>query len=276
MKILLTNDDSHRSPLLAIILDKLVSLGEVVVVVPKHEQSWRGKSMSRFTALQREKISLFGHPAWTVDGTPADCVNLGIYHLCHGKPDLVVSGINAGLNTGVGFVLSSGTVGACFEANIAGVPAVALSQQFDSAAMNEYAAEYALSQGVVDHLRAQAQRVLDPLFEALLAAPTLCNSAITWNINLPYRLRKEPSFRVSRLGQLRYGSFFAEGDGVYQHRLADIFYDRGADSDSAAINDGDVSVTPLDIFSFGQWQLSSAIESGTEFAARAQIRPRRE
>ena len=53
------------------------------------------------------------------------------YHLFEEKPDMVVSGINMGINMGLGFVLSSGTVGACLEANIAGVPAVALSQELD-------------------------------------------------------------------------------------------------------------------------------------------------
>ena len=55
-------------------------------------------------------------------GTPADCVNLGIYNLLESKPDIVVSGVNLGFNTGLGFLLASGTVGACFEANIAGLP----------------------------------------------------------------------------------------------------------------------------------------------------------
>ncbi|MBN1141928.1 MAG: 5'/3'-nucleotidase SurE, partial [Deltaproteobacteria bacterium] len=101
MEILLTNDDSHRSPLFQFIIEHLDALGRLTIVVPKEEQSWTGKSITRFKHLYVDEIALFGRGAFCLDGTPADCINWGIYHLYEGRrPDLVVSGINIGLNTG--------------------------------------------------------------------------------------------------------------------------------------------------------------------------------
>jgi len=131
--LLLTNDDSHDSPLFLHAIAALSRLGDVTIVVPATEQSWKGKSMTRYGALYVERIDLHGRAAWSVTGTPADCVNLGIYNLLPAPPDVVVSGINIGKNVGLGFLFSSGTVGACLEANIAGLPALALSQELTPA-----------------------------------------------------------------------------------------------------------------------------------------------
>ena len=128
-RILLTNDDSHDSPLFHFAIEALRKLGELHIAVPATEQSWKGKSMTRYGPLYAEKIAIHDYPAWSVTGTPADCVNLALYNLLDERPDIVVSGINIGKNVGLGFVFASGTVGACLEANIAGLPALALSQE---------------------------------------------------------------------------------------------------------------------------------------------------
>ena len=81
MRILLTNDDSHDSPLFLMIIQMLQELGELTIVVPAQEQSWKGKSMTRFGELYVDRIDLHGTAAWSVSGTPADCVNLAIAKL---------------------------------------------------------------------------------------------------------------------------------------------------------------------------------------------------
>ena len=125
-KILLTNDDSHDSPLFHFAIDELQKLGDLTISVPATEQSWKGKAMTRFGNVYVEEISIHGTGAWSITGTPADCVNIAIYNLMETPPDVVVSGTNIGKNTGLSFMWSSGTVGACLEANIAGLPALAL------------------------------------------------------------------------------------------------------------------------------------------------------
>ena len=129
MKILLTNDDSHDSPFFETAIALLADFGELTIVVPAQEQSWRGKCMTRHGKLALEETEICGHKAYSVDGSPADCANAGLHHLCDSPPDLVVSGINLGHNVGLGYVFSSGTVGACLEGNICGVPGLALSQR---------------------------------------------------------------------------------------------------------------------------------------------------
>ena len=103
MRILLTNDDSHDSPLFHYTIEALSLIGDVDIVVPATEQSWKGKAMTRVGGLKVEDIDLFGTLGKSVTGTPADCVNLAIHNLLEHRPDVVVSGTNIGKNVGVGF-----------------------------------------------------------------------------------------------------------------------------------------------------------------------------
>ena len=129
LRVLLTNDDGRDSPLFTLLVNVLRDYADLSIAVPAQEQSWQGKSMTRHGHVGVEQVDVAGHPAWSIDGTPADCVNIALYNLLETRPDLVVSGINIGVNAGVSLVWASGTVGACLEANIAGIPGIALSQQ---------------------------------------------------------------------------------------------------------------------------------------------------
>ncbi|MDG2221928.1 MAG: 5'/3'-nucleotidase SurE [Rubripirellula sp.] len=132
MRILLTNDDGVYAPGLAALEQQLRHLGEVVVVAPATEQSGVGHSITFLTPLTCKSIHREGrHWAWAVDGSPADCVKLAIGELFKDNPiDLVVSGINNGLNAGIN-VLYSGTVAAAVEGAFFGVTSVAVSLEYD-------------------------------------------------------------------------------------------------------------------------------------------------
>jgi len=127
--LLATNDDGIDSPLLAALVRALRPLGRVLVAAPDGERSWIGKAISRQKPLLRAepRDAMFGCPAWSIDGTPADCVNLALGHLAGGPVDLVVSGINMGSNAGLPLILASGTVGGALEGALAGTHAVASS-----------------------------------------------------------------------------------------------------------------------------------------------------
>ena len=99
----------------------------VKVVVPAQERSWVGKAITRFDEVRVERTVRNGVEVFVADGYPADCVQLGVHSLFGEKPDMVLSGINIGLNQGLGFLLSSGTVGAAAEGWIAGLPSIAFS-----------------------------------------------------------------------------------------------------------------------------------------------------
>lgn len=123
MRILVTNDDGIAAPGIRALADALHELGEVTVVAPDRERSAVGHSLTLHSPLRVFEL----REGWyAVDGTPTDCVNMGIHSLLSHPPDLVVSGINHGANLGDD-VTYSGTVAAAMEGNLMGLPALAVS-----------------------------------------------------------------------------------------------------------------------------------------------------
>ena len=115
MHILLTNDDGIYAPGLAAMENELMKLGDVSVVAPATEQSGVGHSITFLDPLVCKEIFQDERQrGWAVEGSPADCVKIGCTELCPAPVDLVVSGINGGLNAGIN-VLYSGTVAAAIE-----------------------------------------------------------------------------------------------------------------------------------------------------------------
>jgi 5'-nucleotidase len=127
-RILLTNDDGIDAPGMAVLEQIAADLArEVWVVAPEHDQSGQSHAISLHHAL---RISHRGRRRYGVTGTPGDCAALGICHLmADAPPQLVLSGVNCGLNLGLETVFS-GTVGGAMTAMMLGVPAIALSQAF--------------------------------------------------------------------------------------------------------------------------------------------------
>lgn len=252
MHILLTNDDSHASPLFHFAIDKAKTLGQVTIVVPKEEQSWTGKSMSRFKPLYLDEILLYDDRAYCLDGTPADCINLGIYHLCQPTPDLVISGINMGINAGLGFLFASGTIGACLEANLAGIPAVALSQSLERSVFQDWAQHRRMADTEVARLRQQTTTLLATVFPTLLARDDFLRCPVTWNVNLPYRAAPAWQLVPTVLGHTMYGSCFQKVGDRFQHELGRFQADTRDDADGSVVQRGHVSLTCIDIRQLGQ------------------------
>ena len=185
MKILLTNDDSLDSPLFHFAVDYFQAMGDVVAVVPSEEQSWKGKAMTRFGTMHLEPLDGFACATYAFSGTPADCANFGIYHLFEGKPDLVISGVNMGSNVGLGFAVSSGTIGAALEANLAGLPAVALSQVLPRNAFKHWIEHRALPPDVQETLLASCRAMVRQSFDFLQTQEGFYTAPVTWNVNMP-------------------------------------------------------------------------------------------
>jgi 5'-nucleotidase len=149
MHILLTNDDGIFAPGLAAIYKKLIRLGKVSVVAPAEGKSGASHSIT-LEPLMCDKVDLTGKFAgYSVSGSPADCVKLGIMELTAEPIDLVVSGMNHGANVGVN-VYYSGTVAAAMEAAFFSIPSVALSVAYEEDTDFDAAAEYGL--GVIEKL----------------------------------------------------------------------------------------------------------------------------
>lgn len=126
MKILVTNDDGIDSPGIHAIARELKRLGQVVMVAPKSIKSAVSHSITLHRPLRAHLMKRDGILCYIVDGTPADCVKLALHELLKRKPDIVVSGINIGLNTGHN-VLYSGTVAGALEASMHGLTSFAVS-----------------------------------------------------------------------------------------------------------------------------------------------------
>ena len=123
MQIMITNDDGIHAPGIRALAESMKELGSVVVVAPDRERSAVGHSLTLHSPLRIFKL----REGWyAVDGTPTDCVNMGIHNMLPISPDLIVSGINHGANLGDD-VTYSGTVAAAMEANLMGIPAIAFS-----------------------------------------------------------------------------------------------------------------------------------------------------
>jgi 5'-nucleotidase len=139
-RILVTNDDGIFSEGIKLLAAALGEIAEVIVVAPDREQSATGHALTLTRPLRMQRIE---ENRYAVDGTPTDCVNLGVLALLKDRPpDFVVSGINFGFNLGDD-VTYSGTVSACFEGNLLGIPSIALSQEVAEGFSFEPAARFA-------------------------------------------------------------------------------------------------------------------------------------
>lgn len=210
--------------------------------------------MTRFGSVFAHLGDVVGRSAWLVSGTPADCVNLGIYSLWDDKPDLVVSGINAGLNAGLGFLWSSGTIGAAIEANLAGVPALAVSQALDSVTMSRYAGSYDIDEPTCARFAQQYARFLPGLLKALAAAHTQpeVSDGVVWNMNFPSELSLDAKVCAVGIGETSYRRAFleepSEHEGaarVFHHKAELLRRGEGEDTDSGALERGHASLTPI-------------------------------
>lgn len=129
LHILLVNDDGIHSPGIWALRQTLKLDHQVVVVAPERERSAVSHAITLHKPLRAYQVAINGQgEGWAVTGTPADCIKIALLELLDTKPDLVISGINAGANTGVNMNYS-GTLAAAKEAILYGVPALAVSIQ---------------------------------------------------------------------------------------------------------------------------------------------------
>ncbi len=240
-KILISNDDGFDAAGIKELEAGLSGLGQLTVVAPEREQSASGHSLTLQHPLRIKERSP-NH--YAVDGTPTDCVFLGINHIMRDqRPDLVVSGINRGGNLGDD-ITYSGTVAAAFEATLLGIPALAVSL--------DIAREHHFSTA-----SRAAREVAVKVLEHGLPADTLLNVNVP---DLPWE--KLAGFRITRQGKRTYSDVVQENaDPRGRH-----YYWIGGEvmpgedikgSDATLVRDGFVSITPiqLDLTNYGALEL---------------------
>lgn len=243
MHILVTNDDGIDSPGLFALKQALDPLGTVSVIAPDSNRSATARSITIRRPLEVREVTLpdgsIGH---ATDGTPVDCVRFAVLGLLGGgAPDIVVSGINHGLNLGDD-VTYSGTVAAALEGVLLGWPAIAVSQQSTNR-------EHWHSETASYDFRAVATFVagLVPI-----AVAERFPRHVLLNVNAPgVEGHGVQRTRITRLGRRIYNDkleLLGEGEGGRRRYL--IYGDSPSHhpaegTDFAAIEAGEISVTPL-------------------------------
>lgn len=262
-RILICNDDGIDAPGIQALAAALDGLGDLIIAAPESEQSAVGHAITVRDPVRAQSYG-FEVPsgptkAWSIAGTPADCVKLAGQELLDTPPDLVVSGINHGPNTAVN-VLYSGTVSAATEAAIMGYPAIAFSLCSWSSNEFEAAGYYA---------RMLSQYVLN---KGLSAGSLL-------NVNIPALPFEEiEGVRVTRQAKARWEeSFVARTDPLDRpyYWLSGTFVnlDEGSGNDLAAIDDNCVAVTPLQLDLTAYEQLDALRSVDWEQRLNAEARP---
>jgi 5'-nucleotidase len=225
-RILVTNDDGVHSDGIHALAAALKPLGDVIVVAPHIEASAIGHALTLRRPLRLEQLR---EGVYEVDGTPTDCVNIAITKLYTSLPDLVVSGINKGLNIGDD-VTYSGTVSGALEAALLGVPGIAVS-------LARTAGDYDFAPAA-----AAAAAIAAVVLRAGLAPRTFLS------LNVPTGTPK--GFRLTVQGKRNHVTIVDErcdprGRSYYWIEEGENDWEPHDRSDYQAVRDGYVSVTPL-------------------------------
>ena len=234
MRILLTNDDGIYTKGIEVLAAHLRTIAQVTVVAPDHERSAAGHAITLWDPLRVTTVdrngAFFGH---AVDGTPADCVKIAVQRLMKRKPDLVVSGINLGPNTGVN-VIYSGTVSAALEGAVLGIPSMAVSlTTFRKPRFT---------------VAAQVARAICLKLPKLRLPPQ-----IVLNVNVPNHPKAQlKGIRVTHQSRSRWSEAFdrrvdPRGTAYYWLKGERREIDPEPASDEQAVRRGYVSVTPISI-----------------------------
>lgn len=224
----MTNDDGIDAPGLAALAAAVAHLGRAIVVAPDRERSAAGHALTLNRPL---RVRARGADLYEVDGTPTDCVHLGVFHLTGGRPpDLVLSGINRGSNLSDD-VTYSGTVAAALEGTLLHIPSIAFSAERDG--------------------EGQARYEVAAKLAALLAEKALTEGlppGVLLNVNVPLGTPK--GIRITRQGSRTYRAAAVErldpsGKPYFWIAAPDTVPSDEPDGDHTAVRLGYVSVTPL-------------------------------
>ncbi len=228
--ILVTNDDGFFSKGIQILAEALKELGDVYIVAPDRDRSAVSHALTMHRPL---RVDLIRDRCYSVNGTPTDCVVVGVKKLLPRQPDLLVSGINKGANLGED-VTYSGTVSAAIEGTILGVPSFAISLVGDRPFKYETASYFSI-------------KIAKFILKRGLPQDTLLN------VNVPNKSVEDiKGIKVTRQGKRSYENSIHEiyspwGEKQYWIGGGVVSWHEMENTDIQAIMEGHVSVTPLHI-----------------------------
>jgi len=249
--ILVINDDGITAPGIRTLIEVMKTIGEVVVVAPDSPQSGMGHAITVNSTLHLERVSKDGELIeFSCSGTPADCVKLGIREVLERRPDICVSGINHGSNASIN-VIYSGTMSAALEAGIEGIPAIGFSL-----CDYNWNADFEVCKAPV---KAITEQVLK----------NGLNDGVVLNVNIPKVDKADlKGIKVCRQARANWEEEFDKrktpfGKDYYWLAGKFVNLDKGEDTDQWALDNGFVSVVPVQfdmtahesIASLNTWEL---------------------
>jgi 5'-nucleotidase len=235
-RIILTNDDGIYAPGIERLWRVLheANFADLYIIAPLTERSGTGVSITWDRPMLIQEVSWAENtPAWSVDGTPADCIKMATRIILKEKPDFIISGINAGSNAGRN-VLHSGTVGAVIEGIFRGIPGMAFSCE-DGENPNFHVAE----------------QYIIPLTRYLMEHPLSSGSFL--NVNFPHSAKeKVKGFRLTRQGKGRWAEnpylhFVTENGPSYWLGGKPEELTEDEDCDIALLKEGYLTAVPIHV-----------------------------
>jgi 5'-nucleotidase len=232
LKVLISNDDGIDSPGIFALASELKKIADVTVIAPRTEQSAVGHAITmkiplRVTDYYKDG-EFFGY---AIDGTPADCIKIGIRNIIKERPDIVISGINHGSNAAIN-IIYSGTVSAAREASIMDIPAIAVSVASHEAKDFTYAAEI-------------SAKLAEMVLKNGLEKGTLLN------VNVPDLPRNEiKGVLLTKQGKTKWDDIYEERSDPYGKKYywltgSLIESDSTNDTDHFALKSNYVSISPV-------------------------------
>jgi 5'-nucleotidase len=232
LNILIVNDDGIQSLGIRILAEAMEKENKVLVVAPQSQRSACGHSITleKPLSIKEEKLPGVYSKAYSIDGTPADCVRIGVDKISDHKIDLIISGINKGYNLGIN-VLYSGTVSAAVEGVLYKIPSIAIST----------------SPGEFSEIKENYETTALSLKEIIKKLP-LKSEVNLYNINVPGRENGNiKGIKVCPLAHQVYTNVFTKVAGDKQlYDLVGEVSDLGPiDRDVHYIEDGYITITPI-------------------------------
>lgn len=234
LKILVTNDDGINAIGIKKLAYSLKKLGKVIIVAPDRERSATGHAITMHQPLRVDRVDFHDSniDAWSINGTPSDCVKIALESILPQKPDIIVSGINNGPNLGTD-VIYSGTVSAAIEGAIHNIPSIAMSVYGTKAKINYEGAAF-FSCNLV-------QRALENKMP----------NNLVLNINFPSKNYDDiKGIKITELGIRKYENSYDQrtdpmGRSYYWLSGSLIEISNSESSDVECVKSGYISITPL-------------------------------
>lgn len=232
--LLITNDDGINAPGIKHLWQAVHEFADVAIVAPQHEKSGCGLSITWTKPLHIRQVPWEKNtPAWSLTGTPADCVKLGVNVILERRPDMIISGVNKGSNSGR-TVLYSGTIGGVIEGTLKGIPGIAFSFSDLEVPPLSVTQKHILS--IIQHF------LKNPLPEGTLL-----------NVNFPYNCKETiKGIKIAKQGR----SYWKEAPDRRIHPEGDPYYWLGGawggveedpESDVALLDQGYIAAAPIHV-----------------------------